>query len=118
MATKPQEIDERYIYIVSSYWAPDIGMAESNLIVATHDSQEAHDVLVREVRDYIMSWHEGDNVECRTKESYFNDGFTKDGTAYCLSDQPCKVERWVLEESDTYMEFSITRMRIGNNKYF
>lgn len=106
----------KYVYLVTSTWMPDIGTPEFNLIASFSKQGKAHDALVREVHDYIESWHEGDEVEHRTKESYFKDGFTKDGTVYCLCDEPSKIERWVLEESDTFMEFAITRMII-NKEY-
>lgn len=81
------------------------------LISVTGDPDRAHRLLVEEVAKYIDSWHQGDGDELYSRNEYFERGFVSSAPA-SRPDGPSEVEKWVLDEDDTYVEYLVTRLTL------
>ena len=92
----------------------NIRHAENSILAATPNREKAHQLLVEKVTDYIDSWHQGDDIEHRTKESYLEDGFVEHNQFTEEKNEPVLVEEWRLDESDTYVSFCVTRVCISS----
>lgn len=105
---KPQ-----YVYIVEKVDDPyNASGSTHKTILTTTDKQLAHETLVKEIRNYIESWHEGDGNELRTKEEYFTEGFVKSVTDKDDYNFPFIIEDWILDENLIFVEFSIVKSKL------
>ena len=102
------------MYILSSSDEGRDYHAENSILAATPNREKAHQLLVEKVTDYIDSWHQGDDIEHRTKESYLEDGFVEHNQFTEEKNEPVLVEEWRLDESDTYVSFCVTRVCISS----
>jgi len=79
----------------------------TDILLVTDSNFKADETIEKEVRNYIDTWHQGDDAEPKSVEQYYADGWT----------EPLKekhqVRRWVLDEDDWYVEYAIVRMPIS-----
>lgn len=85
---------------------------DTNILAVTGSREKGHQLLVDKVKEYIDSWHEGDDLEHRTKESYLKDGFAELNQFPEVKDNPVLVEAWYLNESDTFVSYLLTRVPV------
>jgi heme oxygenase len=109
-----KKVQPEQMYILSSSDEGRDYHAENSILAATPNREKAHQLLVEKVMDYIDSWHQGDDIEHRTKESYLEDGFVEHNQFTKEKNEPVLVEEWRLDESDTYVSFCVTRVCISS----
>lgn len=101
----------RFVYVLSSNIDARDAYNDVEIRAVVRSRAKAHRLLVKNIKDYINSWHEGDDAESRTKESYFKEGFAELQAPPEDYGSPVIVEAWYLNESDTFVQYAITRLR-------
>lgn len=111
-ALKGEGGNPRFEFVLSYTEEGRDSYPDTNILAVTGSREKGHQLLVDKAKEYIDSWHEGDDVEHRTKESYLKDGFAELNQFPEVKDNPVLVEAWYLNESDTFVSYLLTRVPV------